>query len=303
MMDGVPQIPALVGVFAVSEALVMIIQTYNVSEEGFELIKKQKKWTEFRAAAKSVFSKPITLVVSSLLGTFIGALPAAGASAATIVAYGTAKRGSKHPEMFGKGSEEGLVAAESSNNACQGGAMATTFILGVPGSAVGAMILSAIYLQGWVAGPRMFLDYKDIMYGVLDMMFLEQLLFIPAGLLVIMLTYKIIKIPNYIIGPCLLVIAVAGAFACRKAMYDVYVMLIFGLIAYFLKTYKFPTIALILGLMLGKIVDSEMIRIGQRFHTYFAVFTRPISCVFMIITIAALAWSLYKEFKISKYSI
>lgn len=304
LIEGVPFIPALVGVFALSEALILAKSEFMMDIETRQNVFKQNIFKEMISAIKEIIKRPILFIKSVILGVVIGALPAAGGSASNVVAYGEAKRSSKSSETFGKGNVEGLIAAESANNACEGGSMATTFILGIPGSAAGAVILSAFYLQGWVPGPRLFMDHKDVMYGVLNIMFLEQFMMMLAGFMVIALAYRVIKLPNSIIAPCLIMMSCIGAYAYRGSMFDVGVVVFFGIVAFILRDLGYPVIALILGLLLGGMVDEQLIRTGQRFAGDFLIFfQRPISLTFAILIILSLTRSIYMDYKRGLLSI
>jgi len=298
LLEGIPFIPTLVGVFAISEAVFMIEKESIISEDGKKEMANQNLIQELYNGLREIIKRPFLVIKSSLTGLAIGALPAAGGSAASVVAYGEAKRVSKHPETFGKGNVEGIIAAENANNACEGGSMLTTFLLGIPGSAAGAIVLSALYLQGWVPGPRLFLDHKEIMYGLLTIMFLQQFMLILSGLIVITLTYKIVKLPSAIISPILIVISCTGVYVYRGVMFDVGLALFFGLLAYFFRKFKYPVIALILGVLLGGMVDEYLIIMGQRFAgDFLIIFKRPISLIFAILTIFSLGRAMYKDYK------
>lgn len=304
LIEGVPFIPALVGVFALSEALILAKSEFLIDIETRQNVFKQSILKEMFAALKEVIKRPILFMKSTILGVFIGALPAAGGSAASVVAYGEAKRSSKTSETFGKGNVEGVIASESANNACEGGSMATTFILGIPGSAAGAVILSAFYLQGWVPGPRLFMDHKEVMYGVLNIMFLEQFMLMLSGFIVITIAYRVIKLPNSIIAPCLVMMSCVGAYAYRGSMFDVGIVVFFGILAFILRDLGYPVIALILGILLGGMVDEQLIRTGQRFAGDFLVFfQRPICLTLVILTALSLARSLYMDYKRGLLSI
>jgi len=298
LIEGIPFIPVLVGIFAISEALYMVEKKSIITEEAKKIMSEQNLFKELCDGLGQVIKRPFLVIKSSLIGVVIGTLPAAGGSAASVVTYGEAKRVSKHPETFGKGNVEGIVAAETANNACEGGSMLTTFLLGIPGSAAGAIVLAALYLQGWVPGPRMFLDHKEIMYGLLIIMFLQQFMLIISGLMVVAMTYKIVRLPSAIISTVLIILSCSGAYVSRGAIFDVGVTIFFGLFAYFFRKFKYPVIALILGILLGGMVDAYLIRMGQRFAgDYLIIFKRPISLFLAIFTIFSLGRALYKDYK------
>src|SRR5699024_207030 len=162
LLDGIPMIPALIGLFAISE-LFFLAEKQFVAKQT----KKQKYSTQLIQGVKEVFIYPFNILRSSIIGVFVGALPAAGSTIASLLSYNEAKRFSKSKNKFGKGSEEGIIAAETANNSSEGGALATMLVLGIPGSASTAMLLGAIIMQGWVPGPRLFVDQSAVIYGAI----------------------------------------------------------------------------------------------------------------------------------------
>ncbi|MEI3606477.1 tripartite tricarboxylate transporter permease [Pseudogracilibacillus sp. SE30717A] len=282
LLDGIPMIPALIGLFAVSELFFLADKQFvakNTSEQSY--------MSEILNGIKRVFKYPFNIIRSSAIGVFVGALPAAGSTIASLLSYNEAKRFSKKKEMFGKGNEEGIVAAETSNNASEGGALATMLVLGIPGSASTAMLLGAIIMQGWVPGPRLFIDQSTILYGVIFSMFVGLLFLILVGGVVSLGAGHVINIPTRILVPIIVIFALIGAFATRNLLFDAILVFIFGIIGWYLRRNKYPIIAVVLGLILGPIADKELLKSVQLHgsETLMAFFTRPVSLVLIIITV------------------
>ncbi|CEI81895.1 membrane protein [Oceanobacillus oncorhynchi subsp. incaldanensis] len=282
LLDGIPMIPALIGLFAVSE-LFFLADKQFVSKQSAN----QNLTSQMLKGIKSIFRYPFNLIRSSAIGVFVGALPAAGSTIASLLSYNEAKRFSKSKDKFGKGNEEGIVAAESANNASEGGALATMLVLGIPGSASTAMLLGAIIMQGWVPGPRLFIEQSTILYGVIFSMVVGLFFLIFVGGAVSLGAGRVINIPTRILIPIIIVFALIGAFATRNLLFDAFLVFIFGIIGWYLRRNKYPVIAVVLGLILGPIADSELLKSVQLHgsETINAFLTRPVSIILIIITI------------------
>lgn len=282
LLDGIPMIPALIGLFAVSELFFLADKKFVTKKmENQSLLKEMLK------GVKEVVKYPINVLRSSAIGVFVGALPAAGSTIASLLSYNEAKRFSKKKDQFGKGNPEGVVAAETANNASEGGALATMLVLGIPGSASTAMLLGAVIMQGWVPGPRLFIDHSVVLYGIIFSMLVGLLFLIFVGGGVSLAAGRIINIPNRILIPIIIVFALIGAFATRNLLFDAFLVFIFGIIGWYLRRNKYPVIAVVLGLILGPIADGELLKSVQLHgsETITAFFTRPVSLVLIIITI------------------
>jgi len=301
LLDGIPLVPALIGLFAFPEIFSLIGKKFIAPDVDIRKLMRQNLLREIGSAFRAVMMKPILVIPSALIGWFIGVVPAAGASVASALAYGEAKRSSKQPEKFGKGSEEGLIAAETANNATEGGSLVTLFCLGIPGSAATAMMLAALTLQGVNAGPRMLRDYRDMIYGIVGIEAIQMFLLLLIGMVVVYFCFRLVAVPANIIGPCLAVVCIVGAFAERFTLFDVYVMLIMGILGYLLKKFDYPVIAVVMGLFLGEMLNTELIRVAQIYAYDFTVFfKRPISLALIILTVLAVFRAIYKDRKLRK---
>ena len=286
LLDGIPMIPALIGLFAISELFFLAEKQFISKQDS-----NQSMSSQLLKGIKEVYRYPINVLRSSAIGVFVGALPAAGSTVASLLSYNEAKRFSKNKGKFGKGSHEGIIAAETANNASEGGALATMLVLGIPGSASTAMLLGAIIMQGWVPGPRLFIDQSTILYGVIFSMLVGLVFLILIGGLVSLGAGKIINIPTRILIPIIVVFALIGAFATRNMLFDAFLVFAFGILGWYLRRNKYPVIAVVLGLILGPIADKELLKSVQLHgsETLVAFFTRPVSLTLIIITIVGVA--------------
>jgi len=282
LLDGIPMIPALIGLFAISELFFLADKKFVAKKPPGSSYAK-----ELVKGVKRIFKYPINIIRSSFIGVFIGALPAAGSTIASLLSYNEAKRFSKKKEKFGKGSEEGLVAAETANNSSEGGALATMLVLGIPGSASTAMLLGAIIMQGWVPGPRLFIDQSTIIYGVIISMIIGLLFLILIGGAVSLGAGRVINIPTRILIPIIVVFALIGAFSTRYLLFDAFLVFIFGIIGWYMRRNNYPVIAVVLGLILGPLADQELLKSVQLHgsDTLMVFFTRPVSLILIIITV------------------
>jgi len=297
LLEGIPFVPALIALFAFPEIFYLIEKEY-LTDVNIKQVLQQNIFKELVKAIKTVAKYPVALVKSSIIGVFVGMMPATGASVASILAYGEARRTSQHPELFGEGAEDGIIAAEAANNASEGSSLLTALVLGIPGSAATAMMIAALALQGISAGPRMIIQYTNMIYGVIAMEFVQMLMLFLVGITVIYLCFRVVAIPTKIIAPCLVVLCLLGAYANRFTLFDVGLVIVIGLLGYFLRKLEYPIIALVIGLLLGRMLNNELIRVAQRYAMDFTIFfTRPISLLLLVLTLLSIARSLYIDYK------
>lgn len=279
LMDGVPMVPALIGFLALPEIISLASKTYMASGTHSSV--------GIRAVvtgAKEVFLRPVQTILSSILGVSVGIIPAAGASIASVLSYNTAKQVMKK-KKFGTGITEGVLAAETANNASEGGALATLFVLGIPGSNSTAMLLGALVLQGWSPGPKLFIDHKDIIYQAFSSLFLQQIVMLLLGVLLCACAAYIIKVPTKYLVPFILMFTLIGAFSNRYVAFDAGLMVAFGALGLLMKQAEFPVMPLILGLLLGGNADSELVRIFQSYDSFAEIFQSPITVVLAVISV------------------
>lgn len=253
LRGGVSTVPALVGLFGFAEVLSVVFDGHmsqTVESMGRERIRLRDVLRHWKLS-----------LYASLLGTLVGALPGAGGPVAAFLSYNEAKRLVKHPETpFGEGAVEGIVASESSNNACIGGALIPMLTLAVPGDAVTAIILSVFYVHGLKPGPMFIRESAGSFYAILLASFIACIALLVLGLLVAPRISKVISVPKNILLPIVTVLCVVGAFACNNRLFDVGLMFFFGLIGFLMRRRGYPAAPMVLALVLGKTMDSNFRR-------------------------------------------
>ncbi|MBB4302122.1 putative tricarboxylic transport membrane protein [Rhodobium orientis] len=286
LADGVQIVPVLIGMFVVAELLVLSHRE-TVVDAATEV---NRSIGATVAGFREVLSHPVTLLRSSFLGMGVGLIPAAGATLAAFSSYTLARRLSREPERYGKGSIEGIVAAESANNACSGGALTVSLVLGVPGSVATAVILGALTMQGLQPGPMMVVQQPTLVYGLVIAAILSQPVMVLFAILAGSVMSRALTISTRVLVPFLLMLSIYGTFALRNATFDVWMTLGFGVLGYFMKRYGYSPAALVMGVILAKITDAELVRTMQIFGDdwYFAFFQRPISLAILAILTASL---------------
>jgi putative tricarboxylic transport membrane protein len=229
------------------------------------------------------------IIRSGLIGVFVGAVPGVGENIASFVAYDFARRASKTPEKFGKGSIEGLTAAETGDNACVGGAIIPVLVLAVPGSPPAAVLLAAMWLHGMRPGPLLVIEAPNYIYEVSAMFLLASVAMLILGLSMVRVVVKILHVPTTILMPIILVLCAVGSFAINGRVFDILIMLLFGVIGYPLRKMKYPDAPLILGLILGPMLD-ENLRRGLILNEGSLVpfFSRPISIILIVFILMTL---------------
>ncbi|KAB7886846.1 tripartite tricarboxylate transporter permease [Poseidonibacter ostreae] len=290
LLGGITFIPVLIGLFGFAQVF------RNV--ENMEIV-PQVKSKVGKILPKISEIKPLlfTMFKSGSLGSFLGSVPGLGSDVAAFVAYGEAKRTSKEPEKFGKGSHEGIAAPESANNGATGGAMIPMLTLGVPGDAVTAVLLGALTIHGLQPGPLLFRDHIDIVYPIFAGMILCQVVLLIIGLGGARIFSKLININQNILTPVIFLLCITGAYAIRFSFFDVGLAFIVGVIAYFMDKAKFPISPILLALILGPMAEQNMRRSLLLSRDDFMIFIeRPISAVFLGLALIMLVSS-YRKFK------
>lgn len=289
---GIPIVVSTLGIFALSQVIVLL-------EEGGTVAKAIEVKDSILSGFPEVIKRPLTLLRAGAVGWFIGILPALGVSVAGILAYFTEKKYSKEGPQFGKGAPAGLIAAEVGKGACVVGDLIPTFTLGIPGSVTGAILMGALIIQGIEPGPR-FLVMGSMPYTVFAGMVLAQATFLISGVLLGKLFIRVVYWPNAIIAPIIAVLTFLGAFAERNNEFDIFLVLIFGILGYALDKLKYPAVCMVLGLIMGPLVEANFHRsLGISFGSYSIFFTRPITITMLTITflflIGPYTWSLLKK--------
>ncbi len=288
LVGGLPLIPILLGLFAVASILGLL---ERVGEPVAPLV-LHKGAIRF-VLAKLAGMKGL-LLYSGILGTLVGIIPGAGASISAFVAYGEAKRISKHPEQFGHGSYEGVVAPETANNAVVGGALVPLLALGIPGSGSAAIMFGALTVHGIIPGPRLFTERGDIVYTFMIGLLLTVVAMLIIGLVSIRWSSLIVRTPRRAMVPAVLVLSMVGTYGLANSLFDVYVLLTTGIVAYLLAKLDVPIVTIALGLVLGSLMEEsfqQAVLVGQvdagSTLAYFA--SRPLALLLMVVAFAIVA--------------
>ena len=279
LYDGIDFIPVLIGMFAVSELLAQtkrldVGQTYT----AVDAIRLPSRADIRKCAA--------TIARSCGIGTFIGILPAEGGTIAAMIGYNEAKRWSKTPEKFGTGIPEGVAGPEAANNAATGGALVPTLALGIPGSGTTAVILGGLLLHGLRPGPYLFQEQPALLYSIFIAMLIANVAFLLFALVGVRLFARVSLIPPKFLWPAVLALCVVGAYGVNQSTIDIYVMLIAGLIGYMLRQVGFAPAPIVMGLVLGTLVENSFSQAMIIFnHDWTQFFYRPIALVFFAFAI------------------
>lgn len=254
--EGIDLIPMLIGFLAVAEVLrQMELSRAHLATSAVSFSTKpadrRVSWPEFRTCLPTLFK-------SSSLGTMVGALPGISATVAAFLAYNEAKRSSKTPDAFGKGSLEGIAAPESANNAVSGANLIPLMAFGIPGDIAAALILSALLIQGITPGPVIFRDNPEPIYAIFTALLLANVFNLILGRGLIKIARRLVAVPKRVLFPAVLVVAAAGAFAMRGSVFDVQLVFLFGLLGWGLSKLGFPTVPLLIGFILMPILESNL---------------------------------------------
>ena len=288
LKGGFDMLAVMVGLFAVGE-IIAAAQTSRHANEELMAQPSMKGIKGFGFSVKEFFSQIVNAIRSALIGMGIGILPGIGGGTSNVLAYTVAKNYDKHPEEFGTGRIDGLVASETANNATIGGAMVPLLTLGIPGDTTTAMLLGALTLHGLTPGPLLFQNQADVVYGIFAAMLVCSVIMLFMEFFGLRVFVKLLSIPKYILLPCVFVLCVIGAYALKNNMSQVIACLIFGAIGFSFKKFDIPTTPFILGFILGPLAEVNYRRGMIRTQGDFMPFlTSPISAVFLGIAVLVL---------------
>ncbi|QJP13955.1 tripartite tricarboxylate transporter permease [Starkeya sp. ORNL1] len=293
LLGGIEFMTVAIGIFAIAEILLNI-----ESKEKSELLTVPKglrnllpSWEELKACRFAFFNGSIT-------GFIIGLLPGAGATVASFVSYGIEKAVSKHPERFGQGAPEGLAAPEGANNADTGGALLPLLTFGIPSGSSTAVLLSALILWGVKPGPLMMTESPDVFWGLVASLYIGNVVLLVMNLPLVGVFAQILRVPIYILHPAILGIAVAGAYGASGNLFDIVLLLLFGLIGFIMPKGAFPTAPLILGFVLGQPMERAIRQsLAMSVGDPIILVDRPISAVLLVIAALILMSPLWRRFR------
>ncbi|MDD5973263.1 MAG: tripartite tricarboxylate transporter permease [Spirochaetales bacterium] len=298
LMRGLQLLPVLIGVFALSEVFTIVQK--GGEREGAAANQRVGRVIPTKADFTALL---LSAVVGGLIGVFIGIIPGTGGAISCFLAYQVAKKLSKRGDKFGTGVPEGIAAPEASNNGTTGGALIPMLCLGVPGDTVTSVMLGALTLIGVRPGPQMFVEPEGItiVYAILAGMIVIQFIMLVTGLSCAKVSPKILKIPQTVLLPIIAALCIVGAFSNSNNLFDVLIAIVFGILGFGMKKFGYPGAPLVLGIVLGPIAESNLNRaliLSENSWTTFV--THPISCVFLILSLVIIVFSVIKNIKEKK---
>ncbi len=295
---GFPFLPVLIGIFAFAQLMPDVEQIRPGAPAGVQNASRINLRVSHLAMLWENLKRPVLLLWSTFIGIVIGVLPAIGGSAANIMAYDQAKKFSKHPEKFGTGIPEGIIASESSNNANVAGSLMMIMAFGIPGDAVTAVMMGALTIHGIQPGPLFISQHPNVAYGIYAAYMVAMVLMVIVIWLGARVWLQAITMPKSILIPIVLVLCVIGAYALSNSMNEVYVLALFCVIGYAMVKAKIPLAPLILGVVLGDEIESNLIRAVSTDPDPWLFLTRPISGGMLaasVLSVAAAAWQHRRE--------
>lgn len=283
LFEGVPFLAALIGLFAISEAIVMV-EKHNVIRKNVE-----KAVGHIRLSKQLWGETWRSMLSGSVIGTLLGILPGVGGNIACWIARDYARSRSKHPENFGQGEPNGIAAPEASNNATVGGALVPLLALGIPGSPTTAILAGALIMHGLHPGPQLFTDAPSLVYAILFGVIVATIIQYIVGSLFLPIMTKVTKLPDAVLAAGVMGFAILGAFAIRNLMFDVWITLGFGVVGYFMKKLQFPVPPVILAMVLGYLIESNYrTALVSSQGSYAIFFTDPVSLLFLSLSFISL---------------
>jgi TctA family transporter len=290
LLGGIGLIPLMIGMFAVSEII-----RFVVSIDIEPLIVDRPIGNVFKGMWGLAVKYPMQILRGSALGTLIGALPGAGADIAAWMSYAMSKKFSKEPEKFGTGHVEGIVESGSANNSALAGAWIPALVFGIPGDSITAIVIGVLYMKNMNPGPTLFTTNPQNIYAVYLLFIIANLIMLPFGWATIKVAKRILRVPREMLMPVILLFCVVGAFAINNTAFDVGIMLVAGVFAWVLEENDFPITPLILGVVLGGMLEDNFISsMIKADGNLLAFFSRPIAATLGVVTILVWAWPLVK---------
>ena len=292
----------LIGLFAIAE-VIKVAESVKHEQEATIVQVSMKNIKGFGFSMKEFYSQGWNGFRSALIGIGIGILPGIGAGTSNIVAYIVAKKRSKYPEKFGTGVIDGVVASETANNACIGGAMIPLLTLGIPGDAVTAVVLGGFMIHGIQPGPLLFTTQGVLVYTIFSALILSTFMMLICEFYGLRIFVKLLAVPKYILLPIILVLCVVGAFGLGNRIFDIWTILIFGMVGYGFVKLGIPQPPFIIGFILGPMAEVNLRRgLMLSDNSFMGFLTSPISGTFLMLSVASVLWHIYQAHR-SKSSI
>ena len=298
-LHGVNFLVLAIGIYGIGEMLWTLEQT-----EGKVIVHKvNMSWQRFRENLGHVKAYIKTTTLGSVLGYFVGTLPAAGATPASLMSYGLAKTFSKDPESFGKGNVAGVAAPEAANNAASTGSMLPMITLGIPGSPTTAILLGGMIIWGLRPGPLLFTEHPDFVWGLIGSLYIANAFTVLINLAFIPIFVRVLTMPFTILAPIIFVLCVVGGYAPSQTMHDVWLMLLFGVAGYLLRKLNYPVAPAVLAIVLGPLAERsfrQSLLASQ--GDVFIFMERPISAICIAIAVALILYPVIRGLRKKKNS-
>ncbi|WP_306222899.1 tripartite tricarboxylate transporter permease [Bosea beijingensis] len=296
MLGGVSLIPMMVGMFACSE-----VMRHMISDSRAPQVVVKKIGPIFANMWRLTKQYPWQLIRGSALGTVIGIQPGSGADMAAWMSYAMSKRFSKEPEKFGTGHPEGLIEAGASNNSSLAGAWIPALVFGIPGDSITAIAIGVLMMKNMAPGPTIFVNNPENVYALFLVFVIANLLMLPLGWAIIKIATRVLSVPRRVLMPIILLFAIVGSYAINNSIFDIGVMLAFGVLAFVLEENDFPVAPVILGVVLGPLLEeyfiNSMIKSDGRL---IGLVDRPIAAVLAAITIGIIGWTVIASLRAGK---
>jgi putative tricarboxylic transport membrane protein len=298
LLDGVPEIPALMGLFCAAELFKLMRTDYIVAKAEAREVSMRR----ILSGVRETFRHPRILVRGSLIGVVIGAVPGVGSAVANLLAYSEARRTEPRPERFGTGDPRGVIAAEAANSSSEGGSMATLLALGIPGGGATAIMLGAFAMHNITGGPRFIAENTPLVYAIIFSNLVQSLALMVVGIAFIYLAGTIVKTPVRVLVPSIFAVSVFGCYAITGNIAGPVTFFVFTLIGWQMQRYDYPVAATVVGLLLAHLVEGEALRTYQMSGGDPAfLLERPIALVLFALLVLSLAWPFFvRRFRIGR---
>jgi putative tricarboxylic transport membrane protein len=298
LYDGMPLVPVLIGLFAVSEALVMLEERFT---EAPPAQTRAAQWADTLDGLRLTIRYGWEVTWTAFVGLLVGVIPGAGAYIAAFVAYQQSRLFSRTPELYGTGHPPGVIAPESANNGVTSGTLVPTMAIGVPGGSTAAVMMIVLQYQGITLGPRLFQEQPQIAYGVFVMMTVAYLMMIPMVLPLARYASRVVTVPMHIIAPLILALTIVGAFADREYLFDMLLALGFGAIGYVAIRSGYNVTSILIGVLLGPIFERYLLRslrIGQ--GDIGVLFSTPLANILWCLLVLSIVLPLWRERRLAR---
>ena len=295
--SGLSLIPVLIGLFALSEVFLQLGRKSKSEADHFAIVHSKDpadnrlSWPEFKRSIRTIFR-------GTVIGTVIGIIPGIGTGIASFMSYGQAKRASKNPEKFGAGALEGIAASESGNSAVVGATFIPLLTLGIPGDIITAVIMGAFLIQGFIPGPLLFKEHADIIYAIFVGFIICDVVYYLLGSVFMRYAAYLSLVPRMLLFPIVFVFCVVGAYAIHHSVFDIGILVAFGIIGFYMQKFGFATAPLLIAFILSPIGETAVRQSLLMSSGSLLIFVnRPISLGFFLLTLITIAGIIRSHFR------